>query len=225
VPAALSALVMLGLSPLVTTALSIAGGHERGDARLWTGLAIGAAGVAISLAPELGNARVGAGVALSVIGMLGLAGGTVLQKRWVGASDPRVSVAAQAVAASALVVPVAVIAGGHVDLSAQFALTLAWLGWGLGVGAFSLFVRILRAHDASAVSALLLLVPPVTAIVAAPVLGETLHPAALAGMVVAMAGTGAVLRREARVPQLDHPARAREDARELHRPAWEPAVE
>src|SRR5215218_3171930 len=38
VPAALSALVMLGLSPLLTTGLAIAGGQERGDARLWTGL-------------------------------------------------------------------------------------------------------------------------------------------------------------------------------------------
>src|SRR5919198_158000 len=67
VPVGLSALVMLGLAPLVTTALSIAGGHERGDARLWTGLAIGAAGVAISLGPELGNPRVGAGGAASVV--------------------------------------------------------------------------------------------------------------------------------------------------------------
>jgi drug/metabolite transporter (DMT)-like permease len=225
VPAALGALVMLGLSPLVTTALSIAGGQERGDARLWAGLAVGVAGVAISLAPELGSARVGMGILLTVIGMLGLAGGTVLQKRWVGVSDPRVSVAAQSVAAGALVVPVALIAGGHVDVSAQFALSLAWLGWGLGIGALSLFLRILRAHDASAVSALLLLVPAVTAIAAAPVLGEALHPATLAGMLVAMAGTGAVLRREARVTQLDHPARPREHARQLHRPAWEAAVE
>jgi drug/metabolite transporter (DMT)-like permease len=225
VPAALGALVMLGLSPLVTTALSIAGGHERGDARLWGGLAVGVAGVAISLAPELGSARVGAGVALTVIGMLGLAGGTVLQKRWVGVADPGVSVATQAVASAALVVPVAVIAGGHVDLSAQFVLTLAWLGWGLGIGALSLFVRILRAHDASAVSALLLLVPAVTAIASAPVLGEAIHPATLAGMLVAIGGTGAVLRREAVVAQLDHPVRARKHVGEPHRRPWEPAVE
>jgi drug/metabolite transporter (DMT)-like permease len=225
VPAGLGALVMLGLAPLVTTGLSIAGGQERGDARLWAGLAVGVAGVAISLAPELGTARVGAGVALTVVGMLGLAGGTVLQKRWVGAADPRVSVAAQSVAAGALVVPVALTVGGHVDVGAQFALTLVWLGWGLGIGALSLFVRILRAHDASAVSALLLLVPAVTALASAPVLGEPLHPAALAGMVVAMVGTGAVLRREARVPQLDHPARTRKDAGQLHRRALQPAVE
>src|SRR4051812_32584575 len=49
-PAGLAALVMLGLAPLVTTTLAIAGGQEHGDARLWAGLAVGVAGVAISLA-------------------------------------------------------------------------------------------------------------------------------------------------------------------------------
>src|SRR5690349_2208616 len=61
VPAALSALAMLGLSPLVTTGLAVGSGQERSDARLWAGLAIGVVGVAISLAPELGSARVGLG--------------------------------------------------------------------------------------------------------------------------------------------------------------------
>jgi drug/metabolite transporter (DMT)-like permease len=52
VPAALSALAMLGLSPLVTTALAIGSGQERGDARLWAGLAIGVVGVAITWRPS-----------------------------------------------------------------------------------------------------------------------------------------------------------------------------
>jgi drug/metabolite transporter (DMT)-like permease len=89
VPAALSALVMLGLSPLLTTALAVASGQERADARLWAGLAVGVAGVAVSLAPELGSARVGVGVLLTVVAMLGLSGGTVLQKRWASGTDPR----------------------------------------------------------------------------------------------------------------------------------------
>jgi drug/metabolite transporter (DMT)-like permease len=58
-------------------------------------------------------------------------------------------------------------------------------------------VSILRRHAASAVAALLLAVPAVTAIGSAVALGEALHPASLAGMLVAMAGIGAVLRREA----------------------------
>src|SRR3954467_1898195 len=85
VPAALVALVMLGLSPLITTGLAGLTGQERADARLWAGLAVGVAGVAISLSPELGSARAGAGVLVTLVAVAGLAGGTVLQKRWVPA--------------------------------------------------------------------------------------------------------------------------------------------
>ena len=196
VPAALGALVMLGLAPVVTTAMAIAGGQERGDARLWTGLAVGVVGVAISLAPELGSARVGAGVALTVVGMFGLAFGTVLQKRWVGVADPRVSVAAQSVTATVVLAPVLALTGGRFDVSAQLVLSLGWLSWGLGVGALITLVHILREHAASAVTALLLIVPPVTAIASWPALGEPLHPASLVGMAVAAAGVATVLRRE-----------------------------
>jgi drug/metabolite transporter (DMT)-like permease len=193
VPAALSALVMLGLAPLATTGLAIASGQERGDARVWAGLAVGVAGVAISLAPELGSAPVGAGVGLTLLGMLGLAGGTVLQKRWVGVADPRASVAVQSVVGTAIVAPAALLTGGHVDVSVEFGLCVGWLAWGMGIGTLLVFVQLLRSLSASAVTALLLVVPAVTAIASAPVLGEALHPASLAGMLVAMAGTYAVV--------------------------------
>jgi threonine/homoserine efflux transporter RhtA len=44
--------------------------------------------------------------------------------------------------------------------------------------------------EASTVAALLLLVPAVTSIASAATLGETLHPATLVGMVVAIVGVG-----------------------------------
>jgi drug/metabolite transporter (DMT)-like permease len=197
VPAALSALVILGLSPLATTGLAVASGQERADRRLWIGLAIGVAGVAISLAPELGTAEVGAGVGLTLLGMVGLAGGTVLQKRWVGVADPQVSVAVQSVTAAAALGPAVALFGGSFELSTKLALSLAWIAWGMGVLSLNVFVEVLRRHAASAAAALLLLVPPVTAIASVPALGEDLHPASLVGMLVAMVGVAAVLRREA----------------------------
>jgi drug/metabolite transporter (DMT)-like permease len=196
VPAALSALVMLGLSPLVTTALAVASGQERADGRLWAGLAVGVIGVAISLAPELGSAGVGGGVALTILGMLGLSGGTVLQKRWVGVADPRVAAAVQSVTAAVVVAPAAAVFGGRFDLSAQLVLSVGWIAVGMGVVSFLALIHVLRGHAASSVAALLLVVPPVTAAASALALGETLHPASGLGMVVALVGVGAVLRRE-----------------------------
>jgi len=197
VPAGLSALVMLGLSPLVTTGLAIAGGQEHGDARLWAGLAVGVAGVAISLAPELGDARVGVGVAVTLIGMLGLAGGTVVQKHWAGGADVRVSAAVQSVTGAILVTPALAVFGGRFDVGPRLLLSLGWLAWGMGIVTLLLLVHLLRAHAASTVGALLLVVPAVTAIASAPILGEALHPASLVGMVVALVGVAAVIRREA----------------------------
>ena len=165
--------------------------------RLWAGLAVGVLGVAISLAPELGSARVGVGVAVTLVGMLGLASATVLQRRWGAVADPRVSVAAQAVTAALIVDPAALVFGGHVDVSPQLVPCTAWLAWGMGIVSLLALVSILRRHVASALAALLLAVPAVTAIGSAVALGEALHPASLVGMLVAMAGIGAVLRREA----------------------------
>jgi drug/metabolite transporter (DMT)-like permease len=194
VPAALSALVMLGLSPLVTTGLAVAAGQERADARLWAGLAVGVAGVALSLAPELGSARAGAGVGLTLLGMLGLSAGTVLQKRW--RTEPVVAAAVQNGVAAVVLLPLALLVGGRFAIGTQLVLSVGWIAAGLGLFTLSVFVTLVRRHAASAVAALLLVVPAVTAIASAPALGEQLHPASLAGMVVAILGTGAVLRRE-----------------------------
>ena len=162
VPAALSALVMLGLSPLVTTGLAVAIGKERGDTRLWAGLAVGLLGVAISLAPELGSARVGVGIAVTLLGMLGLASGTVVQKHWAGAADVRVAAAVQSVTGAALVLPAVAVFGGRLDVSRQLVLSLGWLAWGMGIVTLLLLVHLLRGHAASTVGALLLVVPAVT---------------------------------------------------------------
>jgi drug/metabolite transporter (DMT)-like permease len=195
VPAGLSALVMLGLAPLVTTGLAIAGGQESSDWRMWGGLAIGIAGVAIGLTPELGQARIGAGLILTAVGMLGLAGGSVLQKRWGSAVDPMVSAATQSVTGAAVMAPVLLIAGGRYHVGLQLVLSLGWLGVGIGMGTLLVLVNLLGRYDASRVSALLLLVPAVTAIASVPALGEPLHAATLVGMAVSAAGVWVAIRR------------------------------
>jgi drug/metabolite transporter (DMT)-like permease len=198
VPAGLSALVMLGLSPLVTTGLAIAGGQESHDWRVWGGLIIGIAGVAIGLTPELGQARIGAGLILTIVGMLGLAGGSVLQKRWGAGVDPMVSAAAQSVTGAAVMAPVLLIAGGRYHVGVQLVLTLSWLGVGMGMGTLLVLVNLLARQPASRVSALLLLVPAVTAIASLPALGEPLHMATLAGMAVSAGGVWVAIRSGSR---------------------------
>jgi drug/metabolite transporter (DMT)-like permease len=198
VPAALSSLVVLGLAPVTTIAITALAGLERPDARAWLLLGAGIGGVLLSLAPELGGAHIGAGVALTVLGMLGLAGGTVLQKHWVGTADARVAVAVQLIAAAALVVPVSVSTGQlDVQPSLQLGWTALWLAFPLSIGATILFVKLLDRYDASTVTSLLLTVPAVTAVESAIVLGETLHLLSLLGMAVSIAAVYGVVSRQA----------------------------
>ncbi len=199
VPAGVSALVMLGLSPLLTAAVAVRIGQERGHRRRWLGLAIGAGGVFLGLLPELSSAKVGAGLALTVLGMLGLVGGTVLQKRYAAGVDPRVSVAAQSLTAAAVLAPVTAIVGGRLDFGAQLVLSVGWIGAGMGVLTVLVLIRLLTDTSASHVGALLLLVPALTALASAPVLGQPVHPLTFVGMIVALAGVGTALRPPPRV--------------------------
>jgi drug/metabolite transporter (DMT)-like permease len=154
----------------------------------------------------------------------------VLQKRWGGGTDPLVSAAAQSVAAAVVVAPVAAVAGGHFEVSAQLVLCLAWITLGLAVGTLLLYVHLLRLHAASTVTALLLLVPPVTAFASALTLGEALHPASLAGMLVALAGVGVVLGRARGTLRVwperpvHTPRRRRSDDEDAHHRPLDPAA-
>jgi drug/metabolite transporter (DMT)-like permease len=219
VPAALSSLVVLGLAPLATAVLAMAAGLERPDRRVWLLLAIGIGGVALSVAPELDGAQVGIGLVLTVVGMLGLSAGTVLQKGWAGAADPRVTVAIQLLAVSALMIPAAA-ATGQFDLhpSVQLGWTVAWLAWPLSIGATSLFAWLLDRHDASTVTAVLLTVPAVTAVESALVLGERLSPVSLLGMAVSTAAVYGVVRR-APAPQRTAASPPPPAAAPAHRPS------
>jgi drug/metabolite transporter (DMT)-like permease len=128
--------------------------------------------------------------------MLGLAGGTVLHKRWSAGADPRVSAAAQSVTGAVVMAPVLAIFGGRYEVGTRLVLSIGWLGLGMGMGMVTMLVLVslLARLEASRVSALLLIVPAVTALASAPVLGEPLHPVTLLGMAVSMAGVGIAIR-------------------------------
>ncbi|WP_157592511.1 DMT family transporter [Solirubrobacter soli] len=197
VPAGVSALVMLGLSPLVTTALALRAGLENGSRRRWAGLAIGAVGVFTGLLPELSSAHVGAGLGLTFVGLFGLAGGTVLQKRVADGVDPFASVAVQSVTAALVLAPALAILGGRVELGAHLVLSVAWIAAGMGVLTVLVLIRLLRETSASHVGALLLLVPAVTALASGPVLGQPVRPLTLLGMAVAGVGVATALSTSA----------------------------
>jgi len=188
-PAAVIALVQ-GLNPVVIALLASRMLGERATARQWLGFVIGGLGVLLAVSTVI---RVSVlGVVLCVVGLAGLSVGTVYQKRFAPDMDIRTGTATQFLI-STPVVALAWLAVEpvHVSKWLPFGLALAWMIAVNSIGAFALLYTLLRGSSASKVGTLFFLTPTVTAVLTWLVVGQTLRPAEIAGLVVA--GTGVLL--------------------------------
>ncbi|MBC3193183.1 DMT family transporter [Pseudonocardia sp. C8] len=187
VPAGLSSLV-LGMAPLLVGLLTPLLLATRIGIAPAVGLLIGATGVYVVLADDLGGG-VGAAVVFPVLGMLSLSAGTLYQKRFNDRTPVVTSVAVQM--ATSLVATLAAWPFLGVDplpSGVDGWLAVGWLGVVNSAGAFVVMFLLLRRRSTVFVSALLNLVPATTALCAVPVLGEPLTPQAVLGLVIALVG-------------------------------------
>ena len=75
---------------------------------------------------------------------------------------------------------------------------MAYLVIGNSIIAMSLLLAMIRAGEVSRVSSLFYLVPPLTALIAWPVLGETMPPLGWAGFALAALGVAIAVRKTAK---------------------------
>jgi drug/metabolite transporter (DMT)-like permease len=195
-PAGVTALVT-GLHPLATAALAIPILHERVTPRQWTGILVGFVGVGLVVAPAIGAVK---GVPLApLLASLGataaLSLGTVWQKHSRPRMDLRVNAAIQFIGALLLTAPLALwLEAGRFDHSPAVWGALLWAVLVISVGAISLLLVLLKRGAASRVAPLLYVAPPVAALIAYVLFGETLAPVQLVGAVLALAGAFAARR-------------------------------
>lgn len=186
-PAALSALIFAAC-PLVVGALAVPLFGERPPARVWAGMVLGFGGVVLAVADHLGTAGP-QGIALTVVGLVGFAGGTLYQRRFALSVDLRAGGAISLAVAAVAVAPAAALDGGlRLPGSAAALGALAWLTVVNSVVAMSLLLWLLRRGGAAATTSLLYLVPPVTALLGALVLGQPLDGPVIAALAISGAG-------------------------------------
>jgi drug/metabolite transporter (DMT)-like permease len=193
--AGLSALIV-GTQPiLVALAGPLIGEHVR--PRQWLGLLLGFAGVALVVADKASGAGLdAASMLLALMALASITAGTLYQKRFCGAMDLRTGSVIQFAAAAAVLLPFALMFETRaVQWNGELAFALGWSVLVMSLGAISLLYLLIRRGAATNVSSLFYLTPPTTAIMAYVVFGETLAPAALAGLVVAVTGVALVVRR------------------------------
>ena len=187
-PAGVTALVV-GLQPALTALGAGLFLRERVRATQWAGLALGLVGVVLVVAHKVAGGAAASLVAPAVLALLGITAGTLYQKRFCPAFDLRTGSLIQflpCLLATALV-------ARHTETMAvhwtpAFVFALAWLVLVLSVGAVSLLNVLIRSGSAVNVASLFYLTPPVTALIAWAMFGETLTGLALAGMALAVLG-------------------------------------
>ena len=74
------------------------------------------------------------------------------------------------------------------DWQTPFVLALSWQVLAVSLGAYVIFMVLIKRDSMAATSSLLFLVPPTTAIMAALWFGEVLTPLSMGGFVLASAG-------------------------------------
>jgi drug/metabolite transporter (DMT)-like permease len=200
VSAGLASLIV-SASPLVIAVAAVGLDGERLRPAGWLGLALGLAGVGVAVSAELsGGARL-AGILFVVLGLAGFVAGTLLQKHAPISADLRTATTIQMGAATVTAAPLAAISGGFaLPLTAVAIGSVVWLAVVNSVGGLLLLFVLLRRRSGAGATSYLFLVPPVTALLAVPVLGQPLHLAALAGVALAAVGVGLVSRSELRAP-------------------------
>ena len=188
VEAGVAALVM-GTQPLLTAALATALIAERIDRRAAAGLGLGFLGVLLVIHHKLAGIGDPAGLASVGIAVTAMTLGVLYQKRR-GAHIDLVTGSAVQLAFAGIAAALA--ASWMDDRPMQWTfrifVTLGWSVLVLSIGATLLLYLFLRRGDASRVASLLYLVPPVTALMAWAIFGETLTLLTLAGMALTAAG-------------------------------------
>jgi len=186
-------MALLGaLQPLFTALIAVSFLGKALPPRAWAGLLIGFAGVGLVLAPKLAGHGAGSltvlTVAAAMLSVLAVTGGTMVQK-WLSATDLRVAASIQSFGAAIVAAAATMLLG----TSRWDGTPLLWgaLVWAVLVPSMvgtTLLMWMMRHGDATKVTALLLLVPPLAAIQAYVFFGETLARVQFAGFALALGG-------------------------------------
>lgn len=187
------------LTPVLTAALAAIFLKEALSPRQLLGLVIGVAGVLIVLGPDIEGAGGPVAIGLAVFSAVTLSLGT-LGQRWIGhAPDPLWSAAVQfAVSVPPLAILALALEGTHaVSDPLRGGLAVAFLAIVNSIVGLLLLAALVRRGGAGSGSSLFFLSPPVTAVLAWLVLGETLTALEVLGLFVAVVGVALGTRRAA----------------------------
>jgi drug/metabolite transporter (DMT)-like permease len=191
--------LVLALQPLMTAVVMAGWLHERLSPRQMLGVVVGLAGVALVVAQRVDGGPISVGSLVVVVwALVCVTAGTLYQRQFCAGVDLRSAVCIHFAATAAVMLPLgALVEGFRIEWNAQIAASLAYHVVLASIGAYSIFHVLLRRGQATPVTSLLYLTPPVAAVCEWIVFGVAPSVVMWAGMAVACIGVAMVTRRGA----------------------------
>ena len=193
--------LMVGLQPILTalwvsSMASTDQGGEKVTPRQWLGLTLGLGGLLLVVSRKFGSTQEVTAFTLAAItiALLSITVGTLYQKRYVAPADVRGANAVQIAAAFIVTLPLALFETEAVTWSPQFMGALAWAVLVLTLGGSSLLYMLIQRGAATAVTSLLYLVPPCTALMAWLLFAEQITAVTVLGTAITALGVSLVVR-------------------------------
>lgn len=189
--------LLVGIQPVLTAGwMSFNGG--RISKRQWGGLALGFAGLVLVVSRKLGQGgEVSAlTMGLALMALVSITAGTLYQKRFVAPCDVRSASAVQMAAALLVTLPFAALEPQHIEWNLQSGGAMAWSVLALSLGGSSLLYMLIQRGTATAVTSLLYLVPPCTAVMAWLLFSEPITLVTVLGIALTAVGVSLVVRSE-----------------------------
>jgi len=166
--------------------------------RQWAGLALGLVGLALVVWHKLGIGEIGTvNFSLALVALLSITAGTLYQKRFLAPCDVRTASLVQLCAAFVVTAPLALLEQESMRWNGELIGAMAWSVLALTLGGSSLLYLLIQRGAATAVTSLLYLVPPCTAVMAAILFGEAITALTVVGMALAAVGVSLVVRAPA----------------------------
>ena len=195
-PASVTAIIM-GLQPLVTVLIATCWLRESLTRGKIIGLALGFAGVVLVVGHQ-GIASGGVnriGIVLCCIAVTAISVGTTYQKKFCGNYHLLPTIFIQFIVNAVCLGALALMFESRtVTWDARFIFALTWLVLVLSVGTSFLLLWLIRHGEAGKVGSLFYLVPPLVAVEAWVLFGETLGLPAIAGIIACMAGVAIIIK-------------------------------
>ncbi len=197
-PSGVSALIA-GLHPVITALASRRVLGERLIRIQWVGVGLGFAGVVAVVVDRLLTRSSGVTamtIGASAISVLGMAGGTLVQRKKCSAMPLLWGTVTQ-YATAAVVLVVVALSWERIDfrMTGRSLFALLWAVVVLSIAAVLLMLWLLQRRAASQVTSLFFLTPALSAVEGAALFGERLGALALVGLVISLLGVAFVTRK------------------------------